>query len=165
MKRYTFIIILFFIQFSFCQDIPPALKKYNTGIVVNHSKDTIYAELYKGNKANRKKYIWRYKTTVMAINKQLKIIEFGGYHKIDGKWASNTIYGRPFNNSEFSKWYNCKNGILTIGKEFTDVNNWTTSNTLDGNYKTGLMYFIGIDSDGEKVIGYKRYVLVGKINL
>ncbi|WP_053978590.1 hypothetical protein [Mangrovimonas xylaniphaga] len=164
MKYYFLLATILFVQISFSQDIPSELKKYNKGIDVTHSKDTIYAELYKGNKANRKKYLWRYKTSVKAENKELKIIEFGGYNKIDSIWVSTTIYDRPFNNSEFAKWYGCENGILTIGKVFTDKNNWTTSDYLDGQTKTGIWYYIGIDSKGEKFIGFKEYVLVGKLN-
>lgn len=162
MKYYTLLIFLSFIRFSCGQDIPEKFSNYDSEITVTHSKDTIYAEIYSGTKPNRKKYIWNYKTSVES-KKELKIIEFGGYYKVNGNWNSKTIYDRPFNNSEFSKWYSCKDGILKQGKIYTDDNNWATSDVLDGKTKTGIWYYIGIDSKGKKYIGYKSYILISKL--
>ena len=115
MKNYIVLLLLFLSHFLFSQDIPEALKKYEREITVTHSKDTIFAEVYTGTKKNRMKYVWNYKTTVTAKNKTLEIIEFGGYNHTNREWDSKTIYNRPFNNTEFSKWYACEHGVLKKG--------------------------------------------------
>lgn len=164
MKSYIFLTLFFLLtQLTFGQDIPEILKKYEKGIIVTHSKDTIYAEVYNGSKPNRMKYVWNYETSVKTKNKELEIVEFGGYNYINNEWDSNTIFGRPFNKSEFSKWYSCENGILKLGETYSDKKNWTTSDYIYGDTKTGLWYFIGKDSNGQKYIGYKKFVLVGKL--
>ena len=163
MKSYILLPLLFLTQLTFGQDIPEILKKYEREINVIHSQDTIYAEIYNGSKKNRMKYVWNYKTSIKTKNKELEIIEFGGYNQTNDRWDSKTIYGRPFNKVEFSKWYSCENGTLKLGETYTDKTNWTTSDYLDGQSKVGIWYYIGKDSKGTKYIGYERFVLVGKL--
>ena len=163
MNQYLFLLIIFLCQISFSQKLPKKLKEYEQGIIVTHSQDTIYAEVYKGNKPNRMKYVWNYETSVKTKNEDLEIIEFGGYNHSNSGWESITIFGRPFNKSEFEKWYSCENGVLKVGETYTDKGNWTTSDYIYGKSKVGIWYYVGKDSNGKKYIGYAKFVLVGKL--
>ena len=152
------------------ENLPDVIKNYSIGIEVIHSPDTIYAEL---NGNGTSKYIWKHSTTVTAINNDLKIIEFGSYNFIDNKWVLGNYSKIPFNSEDFSKWY-CrkKNGIITFdyckdGKikkkvEYVDPSNYSIRKDSLVN-RNGLWYYIGIDSIGNKFVGYGRYVIVGKL--
>ncbi|MDC1361944.1 hypothetical protein N8203_02430 [Crocinitomicaceae bacterium] len=143
---------------------PKELINIPTGIEVNHSKEVVYAELNKKDPETRGKYKWHFETTVNSIDEDLTITEFGAYVLIDGKWDNHaTIYARPFNNEEFEKWYECPEGILTKKKKFTDFNNWSKGNNLDGKTRKTLWYFIGINSQGKKYKGTKEIITISKL--
>ena len=150
--------------------LPDAIKDIPIGIEVENSPDTIYAEL---NETNSKKYIWKHTTTIIALNSDLTIIEFGSYNFIDGKWKLGNYTNKPFTAEDFNTWY-CrkKNGIITFdyckdGKiqkdvEFIDPANYCIrKDSLVS--RNGLWYYIGIDSIGNKYMGFDRYTTLDKL--
>jgi hypothetical protein len=148
---------------------PEKLTSLETGIVVQHSADTVYATINKKDPEKRGKYQLKFTTTVYATKEDLKIIEFGGYTWKDNQWVFSSIYDRPFNTDEFEKWYGAKDGKLILGEKISDTDNWLAkTNELTGQTFKGLWYFIGENTNHEKFIGVKEIVGVlntGKINL
>lgn len=143
--------------------LPEKLKNITTGIEVTHSKNNVYAIPNKKDIDKYGKYKWHYETTVSATNENLTIVEFGAYVWSGNKWVFNTIYNRPFNKEEFSKWYSCENAFIEKGQSFTDHNNWGKGDILDGKKSKTLWYFIGVNKSGEKFKGIAEIVTIGKL--
>lgn len=152
------------------ENIPEVIKNLPIGISVINEPDTIYAEL---NNKPESKFIWRHTTTVKALYNNLRIIEFGTYNFKNGKWKLGNYTKYPFTTENFDKWY-CKkgNGIITFdfcksgkinkGEEYIDLSNYSIRNDSLVN-RNGLWYYIGVDSAGNKFIGYGRYVTINKL--
>ncbi|PHQ80688.1 MAG: hypothetical protein COB65_10975 [Thalassobium sp.] len=146
------------IQFSAELDSLPV------GILIQHSKDTVYAELNLKDPEVRGIYKWGYATTVSAIDNEITITKFGGFDYHEGRWIESAgIYDRPFSTSEFEKWYSCPGGAMIPEASFTDSNNWTKGNKLNIDTRRALWYFIGVDETGKKWKGIKEIVYVGKM--
>lgn len=143
--------------------LPEILRNIPTGIEVSHSKKNVYAIQNKKDPEKYGKYKWHFETTVSSINDDLTIIEFGAYLWDGNEWVSRSIYNRPFNQNEFSKWYSCENALIKKGHSFTDFNNWTKGDSLDGEKKRTLWYFIGVNADGEKYKGTAEVLTIGEL--
>lgn len=145
---------------------PKYITDLPIGIDVYHSVDTVYAQ--KSNRADTSlyPYIWGFGTTVMAINQDLEIIEFGAYDLEEGEWVLRTQNdNRPFNKDEFIKWYHCNDkGILYRGFKYSDNQNYLgKSRFLDGYKKKTLFYFIGKNEQGKKYVGAKEVIAVNNL--
>jgi hypothetical protein len=152
------------------ENLPEVFKDYPVGIEVVNIPDTVYAEL---NDRGSKKYIWKHTTTIKAIKTDLKIIEFGTYNFKNGQWVLGDYTKKPFTTVDFDKWY-CrkKNGIITFdycidgkiqkGVEYIDPTNFSIRKDTLVN-RNGLWYYIGIDTSGNKFMGYGKYVVVDKL--
>lgn len=151
-------------------NLPDAFKNLPVGIEVVNIPDTIFAEI---NENGPKKYIWKHTTTIKALYTDLTIVEFGSYNFKYGRWVLGDYTNKPFTTNDFDKWY-CrkKNGIITFdyckeGKiqkdvEYIDPSNYCIRKDTLVN-RNGLWYFIGIDAQGNKCMGYGRYVVVDKL--
>ncbi len=73
----------------------------------------------------------------------------------DGVWIERSIYDRPFNRGEFEDWYDCPSGKLTVGETYIDDHNYTASNGLVTKSERTLWYYIGVNTDGDKFVGYQ----------
>lgn len=135
-------------------NLPEKIRNLPVGIEVKHSVDTAYASL-NDTLSRWGKYKWSYATTVSTMDKELRIIEFGGLIEENNSWVERTIRSRPFNNREFEKWYGAPDGVLKTGKEYTDNNNWSMSNNLGNRESKVVWYFIGVDKEGKKFVGYE----------
>jgi hypothetical protein len=152
------------------ENLPEAFKELPVGIKVINEPDTIYAEL---NDRGGKKYIWKHTTTIKALNKDLQIIEFGSYNYKQGGWHLGNKTQKPYTTEDFDKWY-CrkKNGIITFDYctdgnilkdvEYIDPSNYCITNDSLVN-RHGLWYYIGIDSIGNKFMGFGSYITVNKL--
>jgi len=144
---------------------PQYITDLAIGIDVYHSSEIVYAK--KSNRENNTlyPYILEFGTTVMAINQDLEIIEFGAFSWEEGKWVQRNIYNRPFNKDEFIKWYHCNdNGMLYKGFKYSDNKNYLgQSNYLDGSTSISLWYFIGENDQGKRYVGAKE--VYGKLSL
>ena len=150
--------------------LPDAFKDYPVGIEVMNEPDTIFAQI---NENGSKKYIWKHTTTIKAIKSDLKIIEFGTYNFKSGKWVLGDYTKKPFTTEDFDKWYcrkkngiitfdYCKNGNIPKNVEFIDPTNYCIRMDSLVN-RNGLWYYVGIDSNGNKFMGYDRYVVLNKL--
>ncbi len=152
-------------------NIPEIIRNIPQGIDVYHDPDTIYAEIYYKDTS---RYIWKHSTIVSTDIDSLKIIDFGTYNFKNGKWVLGNYSKKSFTTEDFEKWYfvknedgiisweNCKNGILRAGTEYIDPSSWSVINTeLVSRY--GLWYYIGIDPDSNKYMGYGTYVIMPQL--
>ena len=145
---------------------PKYITDLPIGIDVHHSSDTVYAQ--RSNRADTTvyPYIWGFGTTVMAINQDLEIIEFGAYDLEEGEWVLRTQEdNRPFNKDEFIKWYHCNDkGIIYRGFKYSDNQNYLgKARFLDGYKKKTLCYFIGENEQGKKYVGAKEVIVVNNL--
>ncbi len=133
---------------------PSKIDTLPRGILVTHSPKEIFATPNTKDPEKHGKYQLKHSTTIETIKEDLEIIEFGGYFLINGEWVFKTIYDRPLNNEEFSKWYDCTNGVLRKGEKYTDKNNWMAkSNHLNQVSYRGLWYYIGKNKGGKLFTG------------
>lgn len=118
------------------------------GIEVVHSPDKVLA--VQGGRSGFE-YTWLHKTTIRSKKESLKIVEFGSFAEVSGKWVFSTYTGEPFSPDDFEEWYSCPGAILEGEKPFTDPNNW--SGAVNLHESASLWYYIGVDSSGKKYRG------------
>ena len=123
--------------------MPPKLNNIPIGIEVRHNPQTVSAE-FNGKDSM---YYWHYITTVKPVNEDLEITEFGSYLWSVDHWKFETETGKPFDKNDFAEWYNCSNGKMMKGQEYTDKNNWNYARDLNKGWV--LWYFIGKNSKGD----------------
>lgn len=128
-------------------ELPAELQNIPNGIEVGHNPQTVMAEYNK----NDSMYYWVYKTTVKPMTEDLEITEFGSYLWISGHWEFSTVTLKPFDKNDFARWYNCADGKIKKGTEYSDTGNWTRWQTLQKGRT--LWYYIGKNSKGEKFKG------------
>lgn len=161
-----YIFISFFILsaiFLKAQDLPEKISKLKVGLRVKHFPSKVYAIDNRGDIRNRGNYLWKYATTVETIKKELEIVEFGGYIKVNGIWKERSFGGKPFTSQQFSDWYSCKNGILKKNEKYSDNNNWSTGDKLGTEPKYHLPYYIAKDRDGKLYVGYAKIKILPKV--
>ncbi|MFH2095942.1 MAG: hypothetical protein ABIJ16_09575 [Bacteroidota bacterium] len=113
-------------------------------------------------------FIWKLKTFVKSTNGDIRITEFGDFVRLDnGEWKLHNYTGKMFTAKQFEEWYfvnnegeftwqNAEKGIIKKGIQYVDMSNWTEkSDSIDAH--TGIWFFIGIDENGNKVMGYDHY--------
>lgn len=144
------------------QKLPNKVTSLPVGIRVKHSKRKAFAELNTSHPQRGGTYRWNYATSVTPLVDSLTIIEFGAFILEDGKWVERTIYGRPFNGDEFEQWYKCKNALLIKGRKYFDKNNWTSANDINAGSKS-LWYYIGVDKNKKKYVGYAVIKTIAKL--
>lgn len=142
-------------------DLPSKISDLKKGIIVKHSKKKVYAELNKDYPTRGGKYKFKYSTSVKTKLKGLKIIQFGAFSLINNEWIERNVI--PFNNTEFSEWYNCPNGLIHKGITYKDPSNWSSCDDLSKSESKILWYYIGINSNNEKFVGYDLLKIVKKI--
>lgn len=142
---------------------PKEITNLPKGISVIHTPSVIYATLNNKNIEKHGEFQLGFVTEVKTIDKELELIEFGGYFWEEDTWIFHTMKNRPFNQEEFNQWYGCKDGILRIDSVYSDKENWLVkTDYLDNSTIRYFMYFIGKDENGKKyyggeeVIGYVR---------
>lgn len=152
-------------------NLPECIMGLKKGISVVHDPDTIYAEI---NEKDSSRYIWKHSTVIKTEIDGLKITEFGTYNFKEGKWVLGNKTQKPYTTSDFEKWYfiktnddiisweNCKEGILKANVEYIDPSSWSVVNK-DLVERHGLWYYIGIDTMGEKYMGYGTYITVPEL--
>ncbi len=154
-----------------CDTIPNVIKDIPVGLYVSHSPDSIYAQIYEKDTS---KFIWKHSTTITSNIQGINIIEFGTYNYKNGKWVLGNLTKKPYSTEDFENWYfiktnndmfsweNCKNGILELNTEYIDPSSWSVKNSELVN-RNGLWYYIGIDTNGKKYMGYGRYVTIPEL--
>ena len=141
-------------------ELPSKISALKKGIHVEHSKNQVYPELNKDYPTRALKYKFNFATTVKSLRKGLQIIEFGVFHYRSEKWVQ---VNKPFNTTEFSEWYMCPGGLLLKGEIYHDPNNWYSCDNLDNAPSKILWYYIGVDSNNEKYVGYDYIDIIKKM--
>lgn len=133
-------------------ELPERFDTLAAVIIVNHFPSPVYAS----TPANQKfKYYWKHTTSVFSPEVEITIDAFGAYIYYNDQWNLRAAYDRK----QFSKWFDCKNGILIPGQPYTFPQNWRTDNRLNGGW--AMWYFIGSAPDGKKVYGLGKLHTVG----
>ncbi|HBS88427.1 MAG: hypothetical protein A2W91_14850 [Bacteroidetes bacterium GWF2_38_335] len=151
------------------ENLPEVVKGLPVGIEVTHIPNEMYAEVYEKDSSY---FIWKHKTIVKATVSDLQIVEFGTMNFIDGKWRLGNYTKTPFSKEHFEMWYQkkdgpkilgfCKGGRLEKGVEYIDNTNYSIKRK-DLTPRNGLWYYIAVDDQGNKYVGYGRYKTVGKM--
>lgn len=144
-------------------DLPPELANIPDGIEILHRPDTVFATINTKDPDTRGRYKWGFETAVKSAKGDLDIQEFGAYVWIENRWAFSTLYNRPYNVDEFTDWYNCPYGELKEGLAYTDHDNWTKGNHLDGDTTYALWYFIAKNKVDELVKGAKIVCTINRM--
>jgi hypothetical protein len=155
--RFTFSILALILLTSARADEPAItsiaeLERLPVGIRVTHSPETVKAVKKLPIDGRRLNYTWVYRTEVTAMDKDLKIIQFGAFLWDGTKWQlGETNTGTPFGEKEFVNWYGCENSFLKKGQSASDPMNFHTAVSLDaGKYR---WFFVGVDAAGKRFAG------------
>ena len=127
-------------------------------IEVLHSPNPVKA--MKGGRSKRA-YTWLYETRVRTLGRPLKIVEFGAFSAVEGKWVLANLTGKPFTTAEFAKWYECPGGRLVPGQVFSDAKNWGGGDRLEN--QRALWFFVGIDESGKRYRGTAMITQLGEL--
>ena len=132
-------------------DMDPKLKEvlsFPRRIEVEHSPNPVKAQVGGKSGAN---YTWLYKTTVRTTSGPVRITEFGAFVWFEETWRFSTYTGEAFSPTDFSEWYSCDDATLLPGTSYSDPTNWSGSDVLVPG--RGRWYFIGVDQEGNRVMG------------
>ena len=141
--------------------LPLKISSLIKGIDVKHSKKKVYPELNEELPTRALKYKFNFGTSVISLQDGLEIIEFGAFHQINNKWVQSSA--RPFNTAEFAEWYLCPSGLPVKGVMYSDPNNWYSCDDLDKAPSKILWYYIGVDSNNEKFVGFDTIELLSEL--
>ncbi|MBN2681729.1 MAG: hypothetical protein JXR58_04425 [Bacteroidales bacterium] len=150
-------------------DLPDKIKNLPEEIQVVHDPSEIYAVVYE---KDSNYYIWRHKTSIISLRRDLQIVEFGSMNFINGNWILGNYTKQSFTKEHFEMWYQrktktglkgfCTDGILKKGVEYVDNHNYSIKRK-DLTPRNGLWYYIAKDSGGKEYMGYGRYKTIGKL--
>ncbi len=152
-------------------EIPNKISKIPVKITVLHEPDTVYAIR---DEKDTTIYLWKHSTTIKTELEYLKIIEFGAYYMDNGNWKLGNITHKPYTTKEFEQWYfvksdsdfisweNCKNGVLKANVEYIDPSNWSGKDSELQSHIV-LWYYIGIDKENKKYVGYAMCYTVAEL--
>jgi hypothetical protein len=128
------------------------LEQLPVGLKVVQSPETAKAVTKLSIDGRPGEYTWVYRTEVIAIDRDLTIVEFGAFHWDGTEWQLGpTVTGTPFGTKEFAEWYSCENGTIRRRQSFADPVNWHSTNELVAS-KT-RWFFIGVDNAGKRFRG------------
>lgn len=163
-KKNIYIAIFFFLSILGCenQNLPERIKYLPNKLIVVNEPSELYAE----KNAETGYYFWRHKTSVTSPNYDAKIIEFGCYNYIKGKWKLGNLSKKPYGAERFEIWYSskdengswkfCTDALLKKGVTYTDVSNYSVKdkNLVE---RRGFWYYIAEKNDGSLIMGYGKY--------
>ena len=98
---------------------------------------------------NGQRYEWVFETKVRAVDKPVRILDFGTFSRDRGRWVFTTPTGRPFSAKDFADWYSCPRAILRPGESFSTLN---TVSSRDLREWQASWYFRGVTPPGGGVV-------------
>jgi len=134
--------------------LPEKLKDLPKAIQVNHFP-TVVPAIAGGSKDDFAWY-WKHTTSVLA-SEETKIIECGAYLHTGTGWWQRVQYTPK----QFSKLFSCPKAVLRQGQPYTFSDNWRTDQDLRPGW--AAWYFIGTNSQGNKVFGWGPVLTSDKI--
>ena len=93
-------------------------------------------------------YYWKHATSILSKKSDIKIIEFGAFLFYNNTWNLRKSYDLK----DLDKNFGTKKQVLKQGDPYVWKDNWRVGKQLFGGW--AMWYFIGINSDNEKVCGY-----------
>ena len=121
--------------------LPEKLRGIDYGIQGSHFPNPTYATFEDGM------YVWKHDTSVISLNEDLQIVEYGSYVYTDKGWFLRVSYDAKM----FAETYNCKNGLLKKGVKYTDPTSWRKSETLFAG--DAMWFYIAKNKKGKLVKG------------
>ncbi|MDG1260610.1 MAG: hypothetical protein P8O05_02525 [Flavobacteriales bacterium] len=125
--------------------LPEKLAGLENTLVVNHFPLVVHPFQDKKDTAV---YHWKHTTSVLSLEDDVIITEFGAYIFYSDKWNERVIYGPK----DMDKIFKTKKATLTKGQPYTFKDNWRTGSIVFGGW--AMWYFMGIDKEGNKVVGW-----------
>jgi len=158
-KQWLFLMFLSLSTLTFCQSpqvapLPSKFDSLKATLLVNNFPTTIYASQDADEKS---KYQWKHTTSVMSINSDIQITDFGAYIFYNKQWNLRVSMGKK----DFSKRFGGKKGKMKKGQPYTFKDNWRHDNRLLGGW--AMWYFIGTNDKGETVYGVGKIETVGEL--
>jgi hypothetical protein len=136
------------------------LEKLPTGLKVVHSPSEVRGPNEGLNTGWR--FSWSFRTEVHAIEKRIKIVQFGIAAWDGFQWvlplSQNEYNNGVLDAKTFEQWYGKDAGIIVPGDPAIDPQNWAGSHLLK-DFKQ-KWFFIGVDETGKKWKGEGIVALV-----
>jgi hypothetical protein len=124
------------------------------GLTVTHTPESV-ANSFSGPSGVQ----WAHSTTVSSTVGPVTIIEYGFLLDRDGRWTDDTRIRSKYSANEFAENFGSPGAKLLPGKTYT--NEWNRSMSDNRPEQIGKWYFIGVDSNGNRVKGEANLKLVG----
>ena len=123
--------------------LPEELRQVPEAIFIKHNPNPNYPELTVPSDKSDYKYVWRHSTSVISLDKDLKVVKVGSYiwYNSNG-WQSNVKYSRK----EFSNRFECPGGILKKGQTYIFEKNYRWGNNTYGG--DALWFVLAEDMEG-----------------
>jgi hypothetical protein len=114
---------------SWIENGPDILLSWlSEGLEVSYSPNPVRAR--RGG-LNGQRYEWVFETKVRAIDKPVRIGEFGTFLRQRGRWVFSTPTGRSFSAEDFADHYSCPRAILRPGESFSALNTVSSDDLRD----------------------------------
>ena len=125
------------------------------GLRVGHAPSVVAAT------HNGREFIWTFQTSVEAMDTELRIVEYGAFSLVRGKWSPANGGELPFGPQQFADEFGCTDGRLTPGRAFRNPQNSHRSSQLRSSRQ--LWYVIGKDDAGKLYRGEAEIELRGTL--
>lgn len=130
------------------------LASLPTGLTVTHTPEAV-EKSFSGPSGSQ----WAHSTTVASTVGPVTIVEYGFLLERNGRWTDETWIKSKYSASEFAENFESPGAKLLPGKTYTDE--WNRSMSDNRPEQLGKWYFIGVDSEGNRVKGEANLKLVG----
>ena len=127
------------------------------GLTVTHTPDPVTSSIFGPSGVQ-----WAHSTTVSSTVGPVTIIEYGFLLERNGRWTDETWIRSKYSASEFAKNFECPESKILPGKSYT--NEWNRSGSDNLLEQFGKWYFIGLDSQGNRVKGEADIKLLGNMS-
>ncbi|MBC7398830.1 MAG: hypothetical protein H7289_02705 [Mucilaginibacter sp.] len=132
--------------------LPDVLRSIPTGIVIYHMPSPVWPELNTDTANYPGKYVWKHSTRITTEAGELEVIEAGSFIWWKDKgWTANI----KLDKKEFAERFNCKDGILLSGHNYTFLKNYRHG---DGMYAGDALWFVLAKDKNGRI--YKGLALV-----
>lgn len=125
--------------------LPDRFTGMEQSLAVNHFPDSVHPT--PGLKGDPAAWYWKHNTAVIA-REEITILEAGAFLLGKDSWQLRV----EFSPREFAKLFACEKAVLNPNEPYTFPKNWRSGDEIFPGW--AAWYFIGINSEGEKVFGW-----------